>query len=192
MDTQNNQTQIRSNSFWSEIITNEKPGLIGIALLYCLVTGALVALLLSYYNLREGIASFSRTDVNTWIGISIWAITLWPVSALVSHLLAGSFRKRAPFAKLLSATGKAWLIQLAIMVVGAAIAWLMAWSGRENAARIWIGVWPFCASVTWWVYPFALRSTYGADIRAGLITFVSLVAWLIFAVIGARLLLPTI
>jgi hypothetical protein len=189
MDTQKDQTQTRPNSFWSEFITNDRMGIVSIALLYCLVIVALVALLLSYYNLREGIIGFSRADINSWIGISTWAITLWPVSAFVSHLLAGSFRKRAPFTRVLSKTGKAWLIQLAIMVAGAAVAWLMAWSGRENAARIWIGVWPFCASVTWWVYPFALRSTYGAEIRAGLITFVSLVVWIIFTAVGARLLL---
>ncbi|MEW5871235.1 MAG: hypothetical protein AB1894_18330 [Chloroflexota bacterium] len=165
---------------FQRFLSSPKPGLPFIALAYC----ALLAFWAYLYSLPAWVQPLQTIHPDRsynlyWLLIWI-LLALWPLSTLVTHLLARAFGWRAPFLRALHTTGKAWILHaLALLAFDAVLAALgsLGWQSIGEICYISLR-----GGIIWLIYPSAIQAIYGEESRSCLLTILTAIAILLLTI----------
>lgn len=126
-------------------------------------------------------AIHQTSDTIGWVSLGM-LILLWPLSTVVTHVIARLRGLHVPLLRELRTTGKAWILHILTLIVTNAVVIALVSIGWRTLAEIWyISI---RGGLLWVVfYPAAIESIYGSEARSCLMTFLTvLIVVLLFAV----------
>jgi hypothetical protein len=166
----------KSESRLERWLSHTRPGLGVVATAILLLAGVLA--ILKYAQLESPPFGIDRALVLLLV-VGFWAL-LWPLVALITHLLGLRFELRGSFLKLLRISGRAWILNLLAMIVWDTVELVFLSLEWTLVADLWDSI---LGSGLLWVilYPAAVKSAYGPSARSCLMTFL---AWAIALALG--------
>ena len=179
-------TPSQSNSYLERFLASKQPSLAAVALGFMTLIVA-IGLFESFGPWATALQTARRFHPNL-----IWPMMaalgmLWPLTTLVTHLVARFAKLQAPFLRALQITGKAWILHvLVILMVDLTVVGLVS-IGWIALAQFW-----YIAArggIIWIIYPKTISSIYGSNARSCLMAILIWVIAIPFVIVAALLII---
>ena len=129
------------------------------------------------------------SDTIRWVSLGT-LILLWPLSAVVTHAIAGFRGFRARFLKVFHVTGKVWILHVLTLIVTDVVVIVLVSMRWTTLAQLWYIA--FRGGLLWGTfYPAAIESIYGPNVRSCLMTFLTwlvVILWIVATAVIMRFL----